>query len=38
MIGTDVDVLGRFLAARNIEIAAARRAAADENGVIIFGE
>src|ERR1041385_7829634 len=29
----DVDVLGRFLAARNVEIAPARRARADENRV-----
>src|SRR5580698_6462387 len=33
-----MDVLGRFLAARNIEIAAAWCAAADENRVVIFGQ
>ena len=32
-VDADVDVLGRFLAAGNVEIAAARRAAADEDGV-----
>ena len=37
-IDADVDVLGRFLAARNVEIAAARRAAADEDGVVILGK
>ena len=36
-VDADMDVLGRFLAAGNIEIAAARRAAADENRVEIFG-
>ena len=35
-VDADVDVLGRFLAAGNVEIAAARRAAADEDGVEAF--
>ena len=37
-VDADVDVGGRFLAARNVEIAPARRAGADENRVIVFGE
>ena len=37
-VDADMDVLGRFLAAGNVEVAAARRAAADEDRVEIFGE
>src|SRR5580692_5026558 len=37
-IDADVDVFGSFLAAWNIEIAAAWRAAADKDGVVILGE
>ncbi len=37
-VDADVDVLGRFLAAGDVEIAAARRAAADEDRVEILGE
>ena len=37
-VDADMDVLDRFLAAGNVEIAAARRAAADEDGVKIFRE
>ena len=37
-VDADMDVLGRFLAAGNFEVAAARRAAADEDRVEIFGE
>ena len=37
-VDADMDVLDRFLAAGNVEVAAARRAAADEDGVEIFGE
>ncbi len=37
-VDADMDVLGRFLAAGNVEIAAARRAAADEDRVEVFGE
>src|SRR5262249_13717593 len=35
-VDTDVNVLCRFLAARNVQIAAARCAAADEDGVVAF--
>ncbi len=37
-VDADMDVLDRFLAAGNVEIAAARRAAADEDSVKIFRE
>ncbi len=37
-VDADMDVLGRFLAAGNFEVAAARRAAADKDGVKIFRE
>src|SRR5262249_10275618 len=37
-IDADMDVLGRFLASGNFQVAAARRAAADEDGVEILGE
>ena len=37
-VDADMDVLGRFLAAGNVEVAAARRAAADEDRVKVFGE
>ncbi len=37
-VDADMDILGRFLAAGNVEIAAARRAAADEHRIEIFGE
>src|SRR4029077_11270452 len=37
-VDADVDVLRRFLAAGNVELAPARRAAADEDGVIVFGK
>src|SRR4029077_9486312 len=35
-VDADVDVLGRFLAAGNVEVAAARCAAADKDGVEVF--
>src|ERR1700688_3647101 len=35
-VDADVNVLGCFLAAANVKIAAARRTAADENGVKVF--
>ena len=37
-VDADMDVLGRFLAAGDVEVAAARRAAADEDRVEIFGQ
>src|SRR5579883_1467126 len=37
-VDADMDVVGRFLAARNIEVAPARRAGADEDGVEILSE
>ena len=37
-VDADVDVRGRFAAAGNVEVAAARRAAADEDRVVAFGE
>ena len=37
-VDADMDVLGRFLAAGDLEIAAARRAAADEDRIEIFGQ
>ena len=37
-VDADVDVLGGFLAARNVELATARRAGADEYRVPAFGE
>ena len=37
-VDADMDVGGGFLAAGNVEIAAARRAGADEHGVVAFGE
>ena len=37
-VDADVDVLGRFLAAGNVEVAAARRAGADEDRVAILGQ
>src|SRR5579864_2789419 len=37
-VDADMDVFGRFLAAGNVEIAAARRAAADEDRVVILLE
>ena len=37
-VDADMDVLGRFLAAGNVEVAAARRAGADEDRVVVFGQ
>jgi hypothetical protein len=37
-VDADVDVLRRFLAAGDLELAAARRAGADEHRVVAFGE
>src|SRR6185437_1450956 len=37
-VDADMDVLGRFRAARNVEVAAARRAGADEDRVPAFGD
>ena len=37
-VDADVDVLGRFLAAGNVEVAPARRAGADEHRVPAFGQ
>ena len=37
-LDADMDVLGRFLAAGNVEFAAARRAAADEDRIVVFAE
>src|ERR1700740_3214170 len=37
-IDADMDILGGFLAAGNVEIAAARRAAADKDRIIILGQ
>src|SRR5262249_44584406 len=37
-VDADMDVACRFLAAGNVELAAARRAAADEDRIIVFGE
>src|SRR5205085_187319 len=37
-VDPDVDVLRRFLAPRNVEVAAARRTGADEHRVVAFGE
>src|ERR1039458_1486467 len=37
-VDADVDVLGRFLASRNIDVAAARRARPDEYRVIALGQ
>jgi hypothetical protein len=35
-VDADVDVLGGFLASRDVQIAAARRAGADEHRVVFF--
>ena len=37
-VDADVDVLGRFLASRNIEVAAARRTGTDEYRVVALGQ
>src|SRR5207247_8514889 len=37
-VDTDVDVLRRFLAPGNVEVAPARRARADEDGIVVLGE
>src|SRR5690242_7953422 len=37
-LDADVDVLGRFLAPGNVELAPARRAGTDEDRVVVFGE
>src|SRR5207244_1586993 len=37
-VDADMDVLGGFLAAGNVELAAARRTASDEDRVVVLGE
>ena len=37
-VDADVNIAGGFLAAGNVELAAARRAGADEDRVVVFGE